>query len=71
MQTGSGMLIECSKAVTASIEANRGSESSAGPDEMQHYAAIHLGLHGLPKCPFRSFPYTKGLMDKLLFISQI
>ena len=32
---------------------------SAGPDEMQHYAAFHLGLHCLPKYPFRGFQYTK------------
>ena len=25
------------------------------PDEMQHYAAFHLGLHCLPKYPFRGF----------------
>ena len=34
--------------------------NSAGPDEMQHYAAFHLGLHCLPKYPFRGFQYTKG-----------
>ena len=28
---------------------------------MQHVAAFHLGLHCLPKYPFRSFQYTKGL----------
>ena len=27
--------------------------NSAGPDEMQHHAAFHLGLHCLPKYPFR------------------
>ena len=27
--------------------------SSAGPDEMQHYAAFHLGLQCLLKGPFR------------------
>ena len=31
------------------------------PDEMQHYAAFHLGLHYLPKYQFRGFEYTKGL----------
>ena len=25
------------------------------PDEMQHYAAFHLGLHCLPKYPLRCF----------------
>ena len=33
---------------------------SAGPDEMLHFAAFHLGLHYLPKYPFRGFRYTKG-----------
>ena len=31
-----------------------------GSDEMQHYAAFHLGLHCLPKYPFRGFQYTKS-----------
>ena len=35
--------------------------NSADPDEMQLYAAFHLGLHCFPAYPFRgSFPYTKG-----------
>ena len=34
--------------------------NSADPDEMQHLAAFHLGLHCLPKYPFRGFQYTKG-----------
>ena len=34
--------------------------NSADPDEMQHHAAFHLGLHCLPKYPFRGFQYTKG-----------
>ena len=34
--------------------------NSAVPDEMQHYAAFHLGLHCMPKYPFRGFQYTKG-----------
>ena len=29
------------------------------PDEMQHYAAFHLGLHCLQKYSFRGFPNTK------------
>ena len=33
--------------------------NSADPDEMQHYAAFHLGLHSLPKYMFRGFQYTK------------
>ena len=34
--------------------------NSADPDEIQHYAAFHLGLHCLPIYPFRGLPYTKG-----------
>ena len=34
--------------------------NSEDPDEMQHYAAFHLGLHCLPKYPFRGFQYAKG-----------
>ena len=34
--------------------------TSADSDEMQHYAAFHLGLHCLPKYPFRSFQYVNG-----------
>ena len=34
--------------------------NSVDPDEMQHYAAFHLGLHCLPKYPFRGFQYTRG-----------
>ena len=34
--------------------------SSADPDEMPHYVAFHLGLHCLPKHPFRGFRHRKG-----------
>ena len=34
--------------------------NSVDPDEMQHYAAFHLGLHSLPEYPFSGFQYTKG-----------
>ena len=34
--------------------------NSVHPDEMQHNAAFHLGLHCLLKYPFRGFPNTKG-----------
>ena len=34
--------------------------NSADPDEMQHYAAFHQGLHCLTKYPIRGFQYTKG-----------
>ena len=33
--------------------------NSADPDEMQHYAAFHLGHHCLPKYRFKGFQYTK------------
>ena len=34
--------------------------NSADPDEMQHHAAFHQGLHCLIKYPIRGFQYTKG-----------
>ena len=34
--------------------------NGAGHDEMLHFAAFHLGLHCLPKYPFRGIKYTKG-----------
>ena len=34
---------------------------------MQHYAAFHLGLHCLPKHPFRGFQYTKAKNVRALF----
>ena len=34
--------------------------NSVDPDEMQHYAAFHLGLHCLQKYLFRGFPNSKG-----------
>ena len=37
---------------------------SADPDEMQHYAAFHLGLHCLQKYSFRGSPNTKKLKIK-------
>ena len=33
---------------------------SEDSDEMQHYAAFHLGLHCVQKYWFSSFPNTKG-----------
>ena len=33
------------------------------PDEMQHYAAFHLGLHCLQKYSFRGFPSAKVLIQ--------
>ena len=34
--------------------------NSADPDEMPHHAAFHLGLHCLPKYPFRCLWFSKG-----------
>ena len=34
--------------------------NSVDPDEMQHYAAFHLGLHCLQKSLFRGFGNTKS-----------
>ena len=34
--------------------------NNADPDEMQHYAAFHLGLHCLPK--YMGFPVYKRLI---------
>ena len=34
--------------------------NNVDPDEMQHYAAFHLGLHCLQKYSFRGFPNAKG-----------
>ena len=41
--------------------------NSADPDEMQLYAAFHLGLHCLPEYLFREFPYTIGLKPMLTY----
>ena len=34
--------------------------NSEDPDDMQQYAAFHLGLHCLPKYLFKGFQCTKG-----------
>ena len=34
--------------------------NSTDPEEMSHHVAFLLGLHCLPKYPFRGFQYTKG-----------
>ena len=39
--------------------------NSVDPDEMQHYAAFHLGLHCLQKYSFRGFPEYKGLSTEI------
>ena len=35
--------------------------NSVDPDEMQHTAAFHLGLHCLPKYPWVSRCFTRGV----------
>ena len=45
--------------------------NTADPDEMQHYAAFHLGLYCLPKYRFRGFQYTKGYSSKIRSTSTI
>ena len=35
-------------------------ENSAGPDEMPHSVAFHLGPHCFSKYPFSVFQFTKG-----------
>ena len=43
--------------------------NSAGPVEMPHFAAFHLGLHCVPKYLFRRFPVYKGLIiNKALLV---
>ena len=44
--------------------------NSADPDEMQHYAALHLGLHCLAKNPFICIQNEKDLIDKRLSKSR-
>ena len=39
--------------------------NSVDPDEMQHYAAFHLGLHCLQKYSFRGFPEYKRLNNSV------
>ena len=56
-----GSQIEFSKLSSISVpEGCFNLANSADPDEMQHNAAFHQGLHCLPKYPFKVFPYTKG-----------
>ena len=49
----------------AQMDSSYFSLSIADPDEMPHYAIFHLGLHCLPKYPFRSNQYTKGYRKKV------
>ena len=44
--------------------------NSEDPDEMQHYAAFHLGLHCLKKYSFRGFPEYNGLIVVKLVVKH-
>ena len=44
----------------ATKQTNKTFTNRVDPDEMQHYATFHLGLHCLQKFLFRGFPNTKG-----------
>ena len=39
---------------------------SLDPDEIQHYAAFHLGLHCLQSYSFRGFPIQRVNLEKFL-----
>ena len=43
--------------------------NSADPDEMQQYAAFHLGLHCLLQCTFSGFEYAKGKVSICTLLS--
>ena len=45
--------------------------NSADPDEMQHDAAFHLGLHCLPKYPFRVSSIIKGYNPINLIVLRV
>ena len=45
--------------------------NSVVPDEMQHHAAFHLGLHCLQKYLFRGFPKYKGLKNLMIHVPYI
>ena len=55
------------KIVSLSLKIDLVLSNSTDPDEMQHYAAFHHGLHCLPKYLFRGFQSTKVT----LFIPEI
>ena len=46
--------------VCMSLKIGLTSANSDDPDEMQHYAAFHPGLHCIQKYRFRGFQCTKG-----------
>ena len=56
-----GSLVEFSKLwLFLSLEVVLILAKSADSGEIKHYAAFHLGLHCLPKYPFRGFQYMYG-----------
>ena len=56
---GSHIIIS-KKNIFLSLKINFALSNSVNPDEMPHHAAFSLGLHCLPKHPFRGFWSTKG-----------
>ena len=56
-----GSQVDFSKLWCVSVPKGCYIANSADPDEMQHHSAFLLGLHCLPKYPFRSFLVYKGL----------
>ena len=50
-----GLQIIISKNISLSLKINFVLANGADPDEMPHCVAFHLGLHCLPKYPFRGF----------------
>ena len=55
-----GSQVDISKYVIRSLNIVFITANSAGPDEIQHYAAFHLVLHYLSNYLFRGFQYTNG-----------
>ena len=43
------------------------SENNVEPDEIPHYVAFHMGLHCLPKYPFRGFRFSKINLEILTY----
>ena len=53
LRWGGGGQVEVSKFSILFLNVVLMLENSADTDEMQHYAAFHLGLHCLPESPYR------------------
>ena len=44
--------------------------NSVDPDEMQHNAAFHQGLHCMQKYSFSGFPNTKGVKSTVFMLNN-